>query len=267
MKQTYKNLEVILVDDGSTDNSGIICDEYAKKDDRFKVIHKANGGLSDARNKGLEIASGNFIGFVDSDDWIDRDMYKFLYEGIKTYNADISIGGYTFVWHNQTLQLTQVEKTIIYTRSEAIEELVKGNLFRDYVWNKLFRKNLFNEIKFPVGRTIEDKAVMYKIFDQANTIVYLPDALYFYRQRQGSISSSLRSINRYGNYKAESERYFYLKEKYPAVENILFKKLIHSSFLYCEVVICENINYDNDIKIELKNIKTFILKTLVELIH
>jgi len=268
MTQTYKNLEIILVDDGSTDNSGMICDEYSRKDNRIKVIHKANGGVSDARNKGLEIASGDFIGFVDSDDWIDCDMYKFLYEGIKTYNADISICGHYDVCYNEILHITHVKKTIIYNRCEAIEELVNDNTFRCYLWNKLFKKNLFNKIKFPIEfpivRTNEDKAVMYKLFDQANTIVYLHNVLYFYRKRQGSIYSRPRSfVNIYGNYKAELERYFYLKEKYPTIENFLFRKLIYSSLFFCESAVCCDMEDNNDIKKELTNIKDLYIQNII----
>lgn len=261
--QTYKNLEIILVDDGSTDKSGAICDEFSMKDNRIIVIHKENKGVSEARNKGLSIARGDFIGFVDSDDWIDCDMYRILHKEIKNNKAEISICGYYEVFDNE-LRSFYTDKTILYNRCKAMEELVNEHSFKDYLCNKLFRRELFDTVEFPIGRTMEDKAIMYKVFDQSKTIVYLNKILYYYRKHPDSITGSIIFTNRYGNYKAESERYIYLSKKYPTLENILFLKLINSSLMFCRMACFEIKN--KILKSELSDIRTLYRKNIKKII-
>lgn len=260
--QTYENLEIILVDDGSTDKSGAICDEYSHKDKRIKVIHKENMGVSDSRNKGLSTATGDYIGFVDSDDWIAPNMYRLLYEGIKVNQADISICGHTEVYNDKLMH--HPNTPALYNNVKALEELVKGHSFRDYLWNKLFCKKLFDTIEFPVGRTMEDKAIMYRLFDRSRTIVYLSEVLYYYRKWPGSICNSKTLMNRYGNYKAEYERYAYLSVEYPMLEGLLFTNLINSSLLLFEIASYEKTK--SDIKSQLRDIKTFYFKNLKKIL-
>lgn len=263
-EQTYKNIEIILVDDGSTDKSGSICDEYSNRDKRIKVIHKDNTGVSDSRNKGLDIANGDFIGFVDSDDWIDCDMYRILYEALKANQADISICGYAEMRNNELKHSFYTDTSIIYNNMQAIEELVKENSFGDYLWNKLFYKKLFDTIEFPLGRTMEDKATMYKIFDQCNSIVYLSDILYYYRKNQDGICSNITLTNRYGNYKAESERYIYLSNKYPGIESLLITKFINSSLMFCRMA-CYDVK-NKLIRSELSVIRTLYIKNIKKIV-
>lgn len=251
--QTYKNLEIILIDDGSTDKSGEICDEYAAKDNRIIVIHKENIGVSDSRNKGLDIATGNYIGFVDSDDWIEFNMFEILYKGIKEYKADISICGHAEVYENGLLKPFHADSPVIFSPIDAIEELIKENSFRDYLVNKLFTKKLFNSIRLPVGRIIEDKAIMYKLFDQSDAIVYLSEVLYYYRKRPCSLSYSPTLSSQYGNYKAEYERYICLSQKYPTMESILFNKIVTSALHLCEVAVCQKT--DSGIESQISDIK------------
>ena len=141
--QTYTNLEIILVDDGSPDNSGAICDEWAEKDNRIKVIHKANGGLSDARNAGLDIATGEYIAFVDSDDYIELDFYDKLYNVIKATNCDISICNLRKVYENNNVSVNNCDTFEIteYSTTEAMSALIDDKI-RQVVWNKLYKADI-----------------------------------------------------------------------------------------------------------------------------
>ena len=190
INQTYKNLEIILVDDGSTDNSGKICDEIAIKDNRIKVIHKKNGGLSDARNVGIDIAKGDYLGFVDSDDYIDPDMYSILLNNMNLTFSDISTCGRVIV-NNESYKIEYTDNiTKCLTNNEAIKDLfVENNFVYHAAWDKLYKRELFDKIRFPVGRLFEDAAIMYRIFELAKKIVSTKKQLYYYVQRQGSISN------------------------------------------------------------------------------
>lgn len=192
INQTYKNLEIIIVDDGSIDNSGKICDSY--DDLRIKVYHKTNGGLSDARNYGLKFASGDYILFVDSDDFLDTNMIKTLVENAINYDVDISICGYSKYYNKDNIvKCTQClfnEKIIDLKR---VEYLYDFNHYGVGVWNKLLKKELLEDILFPVGKVSEDYFVMYKIFYKTKSIYYTNESLYFYRQRQNSITKSKKT--------------------------------------------------------------------------
>lgn len=187
VNQTYKNLEIILVDDGSTDGSSAICDIWAKKDNRIKVIHKTHGGVSDARNKGLDIAKGDFIGFVDSDDKIKLNMYEILYKNMKIHNADISVCNFIFVHNNDTFDYGKSKNTSIKKGTEAFNMLFKKNNYGNFVWNKLYKHELFNKIRFPYGKNYEDIYVMHKLYYNAKTIVFIDKGLYYYISRKTSI--------------------------------------------------------------------------------
>ncbi|MCL2354597.1 MAG: glycosyltransferase, partial [Oscillospiraceae bacterium] len=140
LNQTHKNIEVILVDDESPDNSGKICDAFAAEDSRIKVIHQKNRGLCGARNAGLDVATGDYIGFVDSDDWVDPDMFEYLLKNLKSYEADISACRYYRVWSNNKIAPRTDGKTYIYNKEEAIAEIVNNYTLRTWFWNKLFKK-------------------------------------------------------------------------------------------------------------------------------
>ena len=148
INQTYKLLEIILVDDGSTDSSGKICEEYSKTDNRIKVIHKTNGGLSDARNAGIEICKGDYITFVDSDDWIDPDLVKHLYDIIVKFNADISIGMYKKVYDNfiNDKCIKEFYNVYEYAGTKALEELYVHRSFGVHACGKLYKRNLFDTL-------------------------------------------------------------------------------------------------------------------------
>ena len=163
LSQTYKNLEVILIDDGSPDSCPDICDNYANQDIRVKVIHKNNSGVSDARNDGLNVANGEYIGFVDSDDWIDPKMYEILLREILHTNADIAICDYALCKDDGLIYgkaMPQELKNRCLCKEELIHEVLQpyGGFFA-VIWNKLYRKSIFDKIRFPSGKHVEDEFV------------------------------------------------------------------------------------------------------------
>ena len=190
--QTYRNLEIILVDDGSPDHCGELCDQYANEDDRIKVIHKKNGGLSDARNAGIEIAKGAYIGFVDSDDYIHPQMYELLYYGIKEKDAQIAVCKFQNVKEDATVSFQNKDK-VAWTTITGEQEKFEYSLGEfttvcfTVAWNKLYCSELFQKIRYPYGKIHEDEFTTYKTIELADRIVYTEEMLYYYVQRQGSI--------------------------------------------------------------------------------
>ena len=215
VNQTYRNLEIILVDDGSPDNCPAMCDAWAEKDSRIKVIHKENGGLSDARNAGMAAASGELIGFVDSDDWIDKEMYQLLYERMIADGSDISACDVQFVYDDSAAaKLSANTQSAYYCAEDALRYLIHGEKFRAVAWNKLYRKQLLQKETFPIGRYHEDEFFTYRILSKAFRLTYVDVPLYFYRQRSGSIMDSV-SIKHLDALDAGLERLNFLKKYYP----------------------------------------------------
>ncbi len=187
--QTYKNIEIILVNDGSTDGSGNICDEYANKYDNITVVHKKNGGLSSARNAGIEIACGDYLAFIDSDDYIAPEMLELLYATILNDNSDMAICGYICV--NEKGEEVSPGKNVsdeVLTREKAYEKLCEHNNTGYIIaCNKLYKKKIFNDIRYPLGKMHEDEFVIHHVFNKCDKISCIQKVLYFYLQRQGSI--------------------------------------------------------------------------------
>ena len=196
INQTYKNLEIILVDDGSPDNCPQICDRYSEEDPRIKVIHKKNGGLSDARNAGIQLASGEYIGFVDSDDWIDKDMYEVLLDAILEHSADISEIGITYCFSDRTIE-KKANTVCVLNRQETITAFLDRTLpIQGCVVGKLYCADIVKKVLFPVNRLHEDGFFTYKALYEANKYVLLDVCKYNYRQeRQGSIMTTVTKQN------------------------------------------------------------------------
>lgn len=192
LNQTYKNIEVILVDDGSPDNCGIICDEYSQKDERIRVIHKKNGGLSDARNAGINTVSGEYIGFIDSDDWIENRYIEKLYRLINKYHADVSVCNFIRISYEDEILNNNFKIEIKeYTNIQALEQYYDKYYVQMVVaWGKLYKKSLFKDIKFPIGKIHEDEYITYKLIYRSNKIVLTTEPLYYYWQRSDSIMGS-----------------------------------------------------------------------------
>ena len=239
VNQTYKNIEILLINDGSTDNSSNLCNEWIKRDNRIRVFHKKNGGLSDARNYGIEKARGKYISFIDSDDYIKLNMLSILHYYLIKNNADISIVSYLMVDENYDNLLDNnipEKECISFTKEEAIKELFHDNSIGNYAWNKLYKKSLFKEIKFPVGKKMEDIGTMYLLFEKANKIIYNPSKCYYYVQREGSILHDKNKKLIQDKYELSRERFLYINSKYPGmIDNKQFiMDVILRSYFYLD---------------------------------
>ena len=188
IKQTYSDLEIILVDDGSQDGCAKICDEYKKKDERIIVIHKKNGGLSDARNVGIKVATGEIISYIDSDDYLDLDMYEKMIKAMEEKNADIVVCGTNIDYEDGHTKVKCEKEEKSFNREEALIELNSFKSFDMAVWNKLYKREVVDKIEFPVGKKSEDYFVMYQYFARAKKVVIINQAKYHYFQRSNSIS-------------------------------------------------------------------------------
>ena len=239
INQTYKNLEIILVDDGSTDECPKILDEYSKKDSRIKVIHKENGGLSSARNEGIKLATGKYIGFIDGDDTVNVEMYEMLSNVLEKYKLDIAFCNIVKVYYNDNNEL-EFEKTAqkeyeekIISNSEALKLMMMDGSVGNFACTKLFKRELFNDIKFPEGKVYEDVGTIYKIVSKVNKIVYVNKNLYHYLYgRPGAITSSFSEKKIIDSLDVYSEQYNYIKENYKNIKdyaNITWIKMYTSA--------------------------------------
>lgn len=186
VNQTYRNLEIILVDDGSPDSCGVICDEYAARDERIKVIHKANGGVASARNAGLDAATGDYIGWVDSDDWIEADMYEYLLKNALEQDADVAVCSRTERYPDRDV-FWGWDSPQLWNRERALGYLLEDKELRSYLCDKLWRRELFADIEFPEGQIYEDIVITCRLILKAERVIALPESKYNYRQRADSI--------------------------------------------------------------------------------
>ncbi|MBR3027381.1 MAG: glycosyltransferase [Bacteroidales bacterium] len=232
ISQTYKQLEIIVIDDGSTDKSGIICDEFALKDNRIIVIHQPNGGLSAARNSGLDIAKGEYVMFVDSDDFVESTFCEKPLNIALKENVDIVTFGY-FKISNKSTKVNRTNNPRIVQASEAIKlSITLDDVIHGFVWNKFYRRNLFDEIRFPVGRTFEDQGVNYLLYHFARNIYISDEALYHYCRRDNSISKQYytpRSIK--DRFEIWSNRLIFIQKNYPELGSYQIQQLVNESFL------------------------------------
>ena len=192
VNQTYENLEIILVDDGSPDLCPQICDDWATKDFRVRVIHKANGGLSSARNTGLQNSVGEYIYFLDSDDWIELDMIQSLYEACAQNDVLLSVcGRYAFFEENNHIQIDKCPtRDEVVASTEFVAQMLTGNHCDSSACDKMFHRSLWNSFRFPEGRIYEDVAVMYKVVLSTSRIATIRRPLYYYRRHPNSIVTS-----------------------------------------------------------------------------
>lgn len=194
LEQTYKNLEVILVDDGSVDNSGMIADKYARKDQRIKVIHQVNQGVSVARNTGIDLATGDYIGFVDGDDYIEPDMYEILMRIIEEQQVDIAHCGYQMVYPSKTEFYYNTKEKIKMNREEGVLELLRGRKVEPGLWNKLYNAKLFEQVRLPAGvAETEDLLCNFELFSFAKNSYFYDIAKYHYMLRNGSATNEVLS--------------------------------------------------------------------------
>jgi len=227
LPQSYQDLEIILVDDGATDDCPRMCDEYEAKDSRVRVIHKKNGGLSDARNAGMKIARGEWIYFVDSDDWVDHDAIRKLYQFAVENHCDVVQGGLYYAYYDHLLyrkaSKKEQEKTIL-DRHDAMRELIVNDRVKNFAWGKLYKAELIKDLFFPVGKYFEDSFWQHLVIDRVNRYGIVDEPLYFYRQRQDSISGKLS--DKYNDLlDGYNHRLIFIQRNYPELELLIQSKV------------------------------------------
>lgn len=261
VEQTYKNLEIILVDDGSTDNSGALCDEWAEKDDRIIVIHKENEGLSDARNSGLKISTGKYVGFIDGDDWIEPDMYDYLYQLLTDNDADISVCEHYIAYDSEQLEAGGALSSDInvYDRKNALWELIQDETIHSFAWDKLYKADLFENIAYPTRRYVQDMFTTYKLFEKCNKIVFGHEPKYYYYQRKNSIQKTRGEKldwDQFCAYKDWSEniaRVYPEWEQYLLVKWIAFTVSAYNSMLLREEIGVDTLTRKNKMRDTIEN--------------
>ena len=228
--QTYRNLEIILVDDGSPDNCGAMCDAWAEKDPRIKVIHKENGGQADARNVGMGIATGEYIAFVDSDDWIDPQMYQILHETMTTTDSDIVSCGAKRVWSDgrPAQELLSVNMDCVLEQEAAMEAMITGNGLVQVPCNKLYRRCLAKDVLFPVGVAHEDDFWTWQVIARAKRVAILQESYYNYLQRGDSTMGVGFSEKRLSVVRAKIERQNYVERVMPNLTDVARTDLVYT---------------------------------------
>ncbi len=217
--QTYSNIEIIVVNDGSTDLSGEICANYSKKDTRIQLIKQANQGLSAARNKGLDYCSGTYIMFVDSDDWISTNTVAILLADIEQQNVQLSMCDYLKVENGDFVEpATEVNNSItVFKKEDAIRKMLLGSWWSACM--KLYQASIFNNLRFPVGRTNEDYAIMIYVFEQCKMVSFNNQKLYYYLNRPDSICTSNLNIKKFDEVYNTLDVSQYVREKHPLFIN------------------------------------------------
>ena len=226
--QTYPNLEILLIDDGSVDNTGSLCDAWQKQDTRIQVIHQQNAGSSYAKKKGVESATAEYISFVDVDDWIDKNMYADMMSALLSTNSDIAQCGYCKVYENGNIEHCSKESDTgsieIVGGVEGVLLILDDKKWKSYLWNKIFKKILFDHVVFPKDMNRGEDMISHDLFHHASQSVYLPDEYYFYYQSDGSllrtdsISSQIKLQYQYAQ--NVYSRYLFV-QKYPQYHSML----------------------------------------------
>lgn len=231
INQTYRDIEIILVNDGSLDNCGKICDDYAKKDQRIRVFHKNNGGLSDARNYGIARANGEYLGFVDSDDWIEPNMFEILTNLAEGNKADIVSCGFYYEYSDCTKIHENLED--VFDDNINVCKALINDKIDNHVWNKIFRKSCFTNVAFPKGHVYEDISTMYKLILGSESFVSIKKPLYHYRMtRKSSIIQNHSMANLMDFWSAHKLRYefFRLDSRFNTDNDIMDQLLYNCAY-------------------------------------
>lgn len=240
--QTYKNLQIILVDDGSPDNCPAMCDAWAEKDSRIQVIHKENGGLSDARNAGLAVAKGSYISFVDSDDWLDLRFVEVLLQTAQKNNCQIAECGY-LVTSGDTPKQSKIGNTTVYTPEAAMELHLRDKQFPQVVWNKLYRSEIVT-VPFEKGKYHEDVFWTYQIIANCQRLAHVEVPLYFYFQRNDSIMGQSYSVKRLDALEAAVKRCEFVTGSFPRLAGLAQGQLIGSCMYHYQLMIRTDVDPD-----------------------
>ncbi len=262
LRQTYSNLEIILVDDGSTDNSSNILNIFSRKDNRIKVLRKENGGLSDARNYGLDRAKGDYIFFIDGDDYISDECIEFLENAIEVYNADISTTQFIRYYENEEPNASD-GRNMPYTTTKALERLLYQKNCTTSAWGKLYKKSLFDNIRYPKGKICEDLPITYKLFARANKVVIGKSKHYFYLQRENSIIYSKFKPARADALKFAKEETDFIKEHFPKLKKAaLNREFMENVYVYSSIISSKDNKYKDillNVKESIKHLRITVL--------
>ncbi len=272
LNQTYKNIEVIIVDDGSSDNTGVLCDEYAAKYTFIKVIHTKNGGLSVARNVGLDNATGEYIVFIDPDDFVSVELIEKAYNYSKDNDCDLIIfGRYNYYTNKSSEKIEHSNKTQILPKDTIMQKLFDDTI-GSQAWEKFYKKELWNNIRFIPGRVYaEDVAIMHLVFNNAQKIGVIAEPLYYYFINDSTLTTSYRPFKWMSTYLAFKERLEFAEDKYPLMteklraDTINFARLTYDNYILKKEE-CDK-PYMDEIINRLKNNTHFIKKTTQMRLH
>lgn len=261
INQTYDNLEIILVDDGSTDGSGKKCDYFSKLDKRIIVIHKKNGGLSDARNTGIDIAKGKYITFIDSDDYIEYDYIEYLYNLLKKYNVNIAFCGYLVCFNNKAKTQNKILKQKKCTKIDAFKEVLYAKNFEVSAWAKIYLLEHFKNVRYPRGKLFEDNATTYKLIEKNDFIGLGYDKKYNYVMRKNSITKK-EFTKKHFDYISTVDDMCNDLSKYPELNNaIIRKKYVARISTLNRMITSKNRNIEEEKKLRIEILKyKFIFK-------
>lgn len=269
LEQSFKDFELILVDDGSSDRSFEICESFAKKDNRVRTIHQPNSGVSRARNRGLDEAKGEYIGFVDGDDCVDKEMYERLYKNLADNNADISICGIVnyFVKKDGTTEKVRqspVDGFWIFSGEQALKEALQSRLYSVNPVNKLFKRELFDKLRYPEGKISEDAFLIPVVISKSGKVVYDSKPMYYYLRRENSITTSNFSDSGWDVVEAYKNHLNMVSEKFPNLKKVAkFRYLWAYTYVIDKIMLSENSeNYLEDFKKAFNFIKKNILQII-----
>lgn len=259
--QTFTNIEILLVDDGSTDNSGKLCDKLEQEDNRIRVIHKKNGGLSDARNIGIKGAKGQYIGLVDSDDYIEKDMYEILYNNLLREQADVSVITLYTCYNN--VKSTVIHNTTDYKVLSGLEMIGWSLKYSLSACTKLYKKNLLLETPFIKGRTYEDALIMGKLFSKVKKVVIDYRPKYYYVHHLGTITTNDYQHKNQDMIYAFKKNFFIVKQLCPQYLDIAYYRVLRSYYEILDKIILSD---NQDAKKDKKEIKNFIIRNYFNVI-
>lgn len=248
LSQSYNNLEVILVNDGSTDNSLSICEKLSQTDKRIKVINQKNSGLSAARNRGISVASADIIGFIDSDDYIDFDFVELLYKNMINSGADISMCGLYDVYNNKPTPQVVNKCTYELNTEEAVKMVMGTDVISVAACIKLYRKELFTDIKFPVGKIAEDAFVMTELFHKCKKVIVTNEKKYYYVHRENSITTQKFTMKYLDVIEAYEYNYSFIEKNYPHLIELAKIRIIWSYFYVLDKLLVDKSFVDKSLE-------------------
>ncbi|MGG5328994.1 glycosyltransferase family 2 protein [Enterococcus sp. AZ163] len=239
INQSYKDIEIILVNDGSTDRSIEICEKYISVDSRIKLIHKENGGQSEARNFGIKEAVGEWLTFIDADDYVTSDYVEYLYTLIQEYSADISIGSFTYVTKNKNTDHSTGEVTVMDTET-AIKRMLLNDGYDMGVWAKMYRTEYFKKNNFPVGKLFEDSLTTYEVIAESKKVVLGSKSIYYYVNRSDSTVNSSFNMKKFDLIEMNLKNEIFIKTKFPNLSLAAHRRVIWAYFSTLNQLIVSN---------------------------